>query len=149
LWQHLQMATLSRCRLPFPTLPSRTVYFRESSQIALLLPDLGWLLPSFDQSGLGIRARGTRSTLVFRLPDSARGEQVKLIFRTTESALPATTFGGVSLAPVPLSSAPGFTLTIPRDLVDRAIGEPQTLEFRSGASGGLVMKVLSIQLATG
>jgi hypothetical protein len=148
LWQNLKMATLARCRLPFPTLPNKTEEFREANDLAMLLPDLGWLLPSLDGTGYGIRTHGARSTLVFRLPQSVRGEQVKLIFRTTERAMPATTLGGVALAPTSLSPGPGFTVTIPRDLVDRAVGEPQTLEFRSGASGGLVMKVLSIQLLT-
>jgi hypothetical protein len=149
LWQHLSMATLARCTLPFPTLPDRTVEFRETDPVAVRLPDLGWLLPSVDQSGYGIRARGPVSTVVFRLPESARGKPATLTIRTAESASPVTTFGGVLLPITALSSGTGFTVTIPRDLVDRAIGEPQTLEFRSGASGGLVMKVLSIQLATG
>jgi hypothetical protein len=149
LWQHLKMATLARCRLPFPLLPNKVVEFRESNPLALLLPDLGWLLPSVDQSGYGIRTHGTRSTLVFGLPESARGKPATLIFRTTEPVRPATTFGGVALAPTSLSPGPGFTVVIPRDVVDRAVEQPQTLEFRSAGSGDLAMKVLSIQLAAG
>jgi hypothetical protein len=148
LWQHLQMATLSRCRLAFPTLPDRLVEFREQSDIAMRLPDLGWLLPSFDETGLGIRAHGVRSTMVFRLPESARGKPATLVVRTAEAANPETAFGGVSVTPHRLSSGSGFTLTLPPELVNRALGQAQTLEFRAGSSGDLVMKVLSIQLLT-
>jgi hypothetical protein len=148
LWQHLQMATLSRCRLPFPTLPNRRVEFREQSDIAMRLPDLGWLLPSFDQSGLGLRTHGSRSSLVFMLPESARSKPASLVIRTAEAASPLTTFGGVAVEPRPLSSGSGFSLTLPSQLADRAVDQPLTLEFRSGSSDDLVMKVLSIELTT-
>jgi hypothetical protein len=149
LWQHLDMATLSRCRLPFPTLPERLVEFREKIDIAMRLPDLGWLVPSLDQNGLGIRAHGGRSTMVFRLPGSARGKPATLVLRTAEAASPETTFGGVSLTPHELASGPGFTLTLPADLVDRAVDQAQTLEFRAMSSGDLNLEVLSIELQTG
>jgi hypothetical protein len=149
LWQHLRMATLSRCRLPFPTLPSRMVKFEEKNEVAMLLPDLGWLLPSFDESGFGIRAHGGRSTMVFRLPGSARGKSATLVLRTAEAASPETTFGGISVAPVRLHSGSGFALELPQDLVDRAVDRAQTLEFRSSGPDDLVMKVLSIELQTG
>jgi hypothetical protein len=149
LWQHLDMATLSRCRLPFPTLPERLVEFREKIDIAMRLPDLGWLVPSLDQNGLGIRAHGGRSTMVFRLPGSARGKSATLVLRTAEAASPETTFGGISVAPVRLHSGSGFALELPQDLVDRAVDRAQTLEFRSSGPDDLVMKVLSIELQTG
>jgi len=149
LWQHLQMATLVRCSLAFPTLPAGTVEFRETNELAVLLPDLGWLLPSVDQSGYGIRTHGVRSTLVFRLPASMRGTPATLVLRTTEPARPEVSFGGVALQPRPLPSGAGFSVTIPSDLVDLAVARPQELALSAGRSGDFPMKLLSIELARG
>ncbi|HET6166045.1 MAG TPA: hypothetical protein VFE07_04400, partial [Marmoricola sp.] len=102
---------------------------------------------SMDQSGYGVRTHGTVSTMVFRLPGAMRGRQAVLTLRTTDPVHPALTYGDVALRDNPLQTGTGFTVVIPRELVDRAITTAQTLEFKSGTSDPLVMKLLSIQLS--
>jgi len=145
-WQHVVMATLSLCRLPFPTLSVGSVTFRASDHLAALIPDEGWYPPAFDQTQTGLLAAGRRSTMTFRLPSDVRGGAVRLEVRTADAADPAVTFGGVDV-PTRSTGVPSrLVIEIPRELVDRSITEPLTLAFRSRTSAALDLKVLSMTL---
>jgi hypothetical protein len=146
LWQHLHMATLSLCRLAFPTMPMGTVAFTTVKSAADLLPDEGWHLPGFDQTLRGLLTVGHRSTMTFRLPAQLRGSAIDLEIRTAEPANPEITFGGVHLAVGSSSDPTTLVVEIPRDLVDRSIAEPLSLVFASRSSAPLEMKVLSLSV---
>jgi hypothetical protein len=146
LWQHLHMATLSLCRLAYPTMSTGTVAFSTVKSAADLIPDDGWHLPGFDQTGEGLLTAGERSTMTFRLPSQVRGGAVDLEVRTARPAYPQITFGGVPVSARSTSDAMALVIVIPRDLVDRAIDEPLTLAFESRSSAPLEMKVLSLSL---
>jgi hypothetical protein len=140
------MATLSLCRLSFPTVPVGSVNFRSEDGLAGLIPDQGWHLLGFDQTQVGLLTAGHRSTMTFRLPSRVRGGAVDLEVRTARPAHPQITVGGVPLTSRSTSDPLALVIVIPRDLVDRAIDEPLTLAFESRSSAPLEMKVLSLSL---
>jgi hypothetical protein len=146
LWQRVEMATLSLCRLPFPTVPVGSVNFRPEDRLAGLIPDQGWHLLGFDQTQVGLLTAGPRSTITFRLPSQVRGGDVDLEVRTARPAHPQITVGGVPLTSRSTSDPLALVIVIPHDLVDRAIDEPLTLAFESRSSTPLEMKVLSLSL---
>jgi hypothetical protein len=146
LWRHIEMATLSLCRLPFPTLPVGSVTFRAGDRVAELLPDEGWHLAGFDQTPVGLLAAGHRSTMTFRLPSQVRGGAVELEIRTAEPANPEITFGGVAVATRSTDDPRRVVIEIPRELVDRSVSAPLTLAFESRTSGALDLKVVSLSL---
>jgi hypothetical protein len=148
LWQHVDMATLSLCRLAFPTLPIGRVSFTIDSA-SDLIPDQGWRPIGFDQTRVGLLASGRRATMTFRLPSQLRGGPVELAVRTAAPASAEITFGGVVLTARSTDEPTRLIVEIPRALVDRSITQPLTLAFRASTPASLDLKVLSLSLQPG
>ena len=82
--------------------------------------------------------------MTFRLDERFAAHDVVLLVETSTSTTPRVSFGGTTVDVVRTSELPGLQVRLPRALVDRAVLEAQTLEFRSQDSGPLDLKVLAI-----
>jgi hypothetical protein len=143
------MATLSLCRLAFPTLPVRTLAFTTRDADAGLIPDQGWRPIGFDQTRVGLLASGRRATMTFQLPSQMRGGAVELEIRTAAPARAEITFGGVVLIARATGDPSRLVAEIPRDLVETSITRPLTLAFQAPTPAPLDLEVLSLSLLSG
>jgi hypothetical protein len=144
-WQKVYLSTLARCTRAFPVLGTTAVRPRAESLRSLDYPDLGWFIPGTDGTEAGVRSRGGRSTMKFLLAKEFAGRDVTLFVRTSRNSGATVTFGGVPLRATVTRQPQGLELEVPRDLVDRAIADPLSLEFRAATSGPLDLKVLEIR----
>jgi hypothetical protein len=144
-WQRIHLSTLMRCTRPFPVLTTRPVRFDSKSRRDLDFPDLGWLIPGNDGTSVGVRSRGGSSTMKFRLSKEFAGHAVRLVVLTSGESDAYVTFGGLPLD-VRASSEPlGLEVVIPREAVDRAVLDAESLDFRSRTSDRLDLKVLGLR----
>jgi hypothetical protein len=145
-WRRLGLATLSRCSRPFPVLSTSEVKITDRLNRGLDFPDLGWIIPATDGTSVGVRsvAEGP-STMTFRLAKDFAGHDVRLLVRTSRESSAAVTFGGVPLDARRTDQPRGLEMVIPRELVDRAVVDALSLEFRSTSSDPLDLKVVALR----
>lgn len=141
--RRLELAALSRCQLPFPVLPSGLVEFSASSDLGKQVPDQGWRAYGVDGTTDGIAFRGGPSTMTFGLAAALRGQQVRLVLETTGEIDRVTArYGDADLEPR-WTDESTLVLTLPVDLVARAVAAPLTLEL-TPPGDGQGAKVLSL-----
>ena len=81
----------------------------------------------------------------FRLSKEFAGHAVRLVVLTSDESDAYITFGGLPLD-VRASTQPlGLEVVIPREAVDRAVLDAESLDFRSRTSDRLDLKVLGLR----
>lgn len=150
LLRTLGLATLSRCRTPFPVLSEEVLQFRTGSDRGLSVPDRGWRSIGVDGTEAGLLFSDGPGTMTFGLSEAFSGRQVRLVLEASAALDVGARFGGRALPTHQLADA-RLAVDLPRDLVTAAIAGPLTLELTPGAGqpGGVKLVTMRVQGLSG
>ncbi len=145
VFRRLNLASLSRCTLPFPKLAAETVVIDGDSDRGFQLPDLGWNAFGVDGTTDGVGFKGGPATMTFSFAPWLRDAPLMLRLTATREFDTTVRFGGVVVSSTWSDSGPPvLDIAVPVELVARAVRGPLTLELSPKVPNARGAKVLAL-----
>ncbi len=146
--RRLYLASLSRCRLPYPVLSPGRVEIAAGSDLGYQLPDYGWYAFGVDGTTNGVGLKGGTASMKFRLASALAGAPALIRVSASRDFDVTVRFGGVAVKSAWVGEEKDvLEIAVPAELVDRALASPLALEFSSMTPGAGGAKVLAVTVS--